>query len=365
MARTGKIARLPWHIRHRLNQRLDENETSETLLQWLNDLPPTKEVLELYFDSQPITEVNLTAWRNGGYQDWLEDQRGRELVERLAEQAKGADELSEGRLSEHLAVLLTMRLAGLMQKLLAESENNPPEKQWQYAKELSRELDRVRRSDHRCRQLQLREEERDWEQNRQDRQDQAQADKDKRKKRADNLKAAAMIGVQAQYYGTLTKSPKLGEYIAKSLFAIEHDGPMPADDLGDIRKSRKANEVPGGKGKADPSQKDGKAPVPAMPSKDGAPACKEKKASSKKKTITRQRMRKAGTKEGSQKSGVAPKQEDAAGDAPGAKANPAEPEAPSWGISGLPTEQEDGAGESEAAGGPEPGAEAPDPEGSL
>jgi hypothetical protein len=39
----------------------------------------------------------------------------------------------------------------------------------QYAKELSRERDRVRRSDYRCRRLQMLEEQRDWERERQDR----------------------------------------------------------------------------------------------------------------------------------------------------------------------------------------------------
>src|SRR3974390_919512 len=96
MARIGKIARLSWDIRNRLNQRLQENEPSETLLQWLNAEPDVQQVLRSHFEAQPITEVNLSAWRNGGFQDWLEDQRSLEVVDRLADQAQAAKEVSEG-----------------------------------------------------------------------------------------------------------------------------------------------------------------------------------------------------------------------------------------------------------------------------
>lgn len=160
MARTGKIARLSWDIRNRLNQRLKENEASDTLLRWLNVQPETVEVLQLHFDGRPISEVNLSAWRKGGYQEWLEEQRSLELLDRLGDQARGAEEAAGGPLSERLVVVLTARLAGLIQKLLPQGDSESPEKQWQYAKELLRELDRVRRSDCRSRRLDVQEEQR-------------------------------------------------------------------------------------------------------------------------------------------------------------------------------------------------------------
>src|SRR5215471_11757908 len=68
--RNGKIARLPQQIREQLNQRLDDGESSETLLPWLNSLPKTQAVLAKHFASRPIQKQNLSEWRQGGFREW-------------------------------------------------------------------------------------------------------------------------------------------------------------------------------------------------------------------------------------------------------------------------------------------------------
>jgi hypothetical protein len=71
-ARNGKIARLPREIREQLNPRLERSEQSPTLLAWLNGLKEVKELLQDEFDAAPITKQNLSEWRKGGFQEWLD-----------------------------------------------------------------------------------------------------------------------------------------------------------------------------------------------------------------------------------------------------------------------------------------------------
>src|ERR1700735_2557496 len=70
LSRIGKIARLPANIRYQLNPRLLDNESGTHLLTWLNGLPEVQVMLEQYFDSRPINQQNLSAWRTGGFSEW-------------------------------------------------------------------------------------------------------------------------------------------------------------------------------------------------------------------------------------------------------------------------------------------------------
>src|SRR5215469_16739949 len=81
MTRRGKIARLPRHIRDELNQRLDNGEPGVALIDWLNNIPEVKDVLETHFDSQPVSASNLTEWKQGGFHDWQAHQEARVYVQ--------------------------------------------------------------------------------------------------------------------------------------------------------------------------------------------------------------------------------------------------------------------------------------------
>jgi len=65
--RTGKIARLPRKIREQLNRRLENGEPGNRLVEWLNSLPEVQKVLAADFDGEPVSEPNLSRWRQGGY----------------------------------------------------------------------------------------------------------------------------------------------------------------------------------------------------------------------------------------------------------------------------------------------------------
>jgi hypothetical protein len=69
--RRGKIARLPRDIREQLNTRLDDGEDADQILSWLNALPAVQKAIATHFNGQPISPQNLSAWRKGGFQEWL------------------------------------------------------------------------------------------------------------------------------------------------------------------------------------------------------------------------------------------------------------------------------------------------------
>jgi len=110
MARTGKIARLPLAIREELNMRLRENESGQTLLEWLNGEEVVKQVLAKSFNGEPISDANLSIWRQGGFAEWLEDQDRVHRIEKLSELSLRLAKASGGNLSEGLLAIAAGKL---------------------------------------------------------------------------------------------------------------------------------------------------------------------------------------------------------------------------------------------------------------
>jgi hypothetical protein len=69
--RRGKIASLPAAIRLQINLRLDDGHQADQILPWLNDLPEVQQIIRDRFDAVPVSPQNLSAWRQGGFQEWL------------------------------------------------------------------------------------------------------------------------------------------------------------------------------------------------------------------------------------------------------------------------------------------------------
>jgi hypothetical protein len=69
MARIGKIARLPGGIRAQLNTRLHDGAEGKQIVLWLNSLPEVRKILAQHCDGRPISEQNLSQWRQGGYEE--------------------------------------------------------------------------------------------------------------------------------------------------------------------------------------------------------------------------------------------------------------------------------------------------------
>jgi hypothetical protein len=144
--RTGKIARLPHFIRQQLNQRLEDGESSQKLVAWLNEMPLVQERLEEYYEGRPITEQNLSDWKQGGFRDWQRHQETRGLArEFLSEAEELGEELGEAVLTDRAADMVGLVLLRLFREA-ATAEAGPEQRR--AVLEIARELSRLRRGDH-------------------------------------------------------------------------------------------------------------------------------------------------------------------------------------------------------------------------
>jgi hypothetical protein len=108
----GKIGRLPRNIRDELNRRLEKSEPARPILTWLNALPDVQAVLASGFEGSPISEQNLSNWRQGGYQHWLKHQESRDLVRELSQNAAELATAADGvEAANHLSAVLVAELA--------------------------------------------------------------------------------------------------------------------------------------------------------------------------------------------------------------------------------------------------------------
>jgi hypothetical protein len=106
VARKGKIASFPLAIREEVNRRLLDGHPGSKILPWLNGLADVLQVLDERFGEEPVTPQNLSEWRQGGYEEWLQR---REQVQRLGELAKFASELGQaagGNLTDGSAAII-------------------------------------------------------------------------------------------------------------------------------------------------------------------------------------------------------------------------------------------------------------------
>src|SRR5581483_2423024 len=151
-ARTGKIARLPATLRHTLNKRLEDNEPSQRHVEWLNSLPETQQILDQLFEGRPISEQNLSAWKQGGFRDWQRCRRVGECTRAFFEETAQVDaEIAATGETAHRRSLLDRladRLAITLLQLLQEAEDSEPgPTRTRTILELARELTRLRRGD--------------------------------------------------------------------------------------------------------------------------------------------------------------------------------------------------------------------------
>jgi hypothetical protein len=144
MTHNGKIARLPRNIREELNHRLDDGEPGGRILEWLNALPPVQAV---QMGRGQISAQNLSNWRQGGYQDWLNQQERRQLVRELtANAAELATDAGGVEIVNHLSAVLVAELAASARGAL-EGLSEPAERCVR-SQEILLTLTRVRRQDY-------------------------------------------------------------------------------------------------------------------------------------------------------------------------------------------------------------------------
>lgn len=147
MTRNGKIARLPRHIRHRLNSRLDDGEQAKDLVNWLNGLPQVRQMLSAHFGGREINEQNLSEWKQGGFRDWQRRQEKCDYVRSLVELSDDLDAAADERsINDRLACVLAAELAAEVQKLLEETID--PKERAKLLCDAIRQLNSLRQGDH-------------------------------------------------------------------------------------------------------------------------------------------------------------------------------------------------------------------------
>jgi hypothetical protein len=145
--RKGKIGRLPRQIRHDLNSRIDNGLPAADLIQWINGLDEVKDVLSKEFESRPITEQNLSDWKQAGFADWQRQQEARDRLNRFVELSQDLDDsASEPEdISARLARLLAIELAAETQRLLEETTD--PKERFRCICEAIGQLNALRKAD--------------------------------------------------------------------------------------------------------------------------------------------------------------------------------------------------------------------------
>ena len=122
MTRKGKIARLPQAVREQLNERLAEGEPGNQLVEWLNSLPEVKKVLAAEFAREPVNKVNLTRWKQGGYQDWALQQETLEVARSLLAEVEEFRADSPNPVSDRVGAWLAARCAVIGRKLARDGD---------------------------------------------------------------------------------------------------------------------------------------------------------------------------------------------------------------------------------------------------
>src|SRR5712692_2570099 len=143
MTRNGKIARLPRSIRELLNRRLRDGESGKSLVDWLNSLTEVQKVLAEEFGGRPISEQNLSEWKQGGFEDWLRHQETREWVQKLADESADLEEIAgDFSVADWLSAPLAVAMGRWLHTAAAKAPEDP--KQSQMLLGIARELTLLR-----------------------------------------------------------------------------------------------------------------------------------------------------------------------------------------------------------------------------
>jgi hypothetical protein len=215
--RIGKIARLPNEIREQINRRLQDGEPGDELLDWLNALPKAQKILAAQFGGRPISKQSLSEWKQGGYRDWVRAEEDRLRVDRFTEQAArlaGSDK--ESPLSERLAAVLLVEMAGTLEEL--KDESVPPAERWQCLRQMLREVAQMRREDNRAARLRIEMERWEREADRLEEEMHQQAIKEAQEKLRAHYKSAMKLPVLAEALG----GGEMGRKFAADMLEAEH-----------------------------------------------------------------------------------------------------------------------------------------------
>jgi hypothetical protein len=154
MTHTGKIGRLPQARHDQLGQRLEDGCTGIEIVDWLNEQPDVRRVLSDHFGGRPITEQNLSDWRQSGHIERLHREEARQAMANLADQADDVQDLVGAcRLADEFALVVLAQIHRLSRLLL--SDEGDLETRWKRLREINRELAQLHQQDHAAARLRM------------------------------------------------------------------------------------------------------------------------------------------------------------------------------------------------------------------
>jgi len=107
----GKLSRLPALLRDQLHLRLANAEPAESILSWLNALPEVQDILKTHFDSKPITDGNISEYRQRGFRRWEMRQSALEFSAEAQVDAAPSNQVPAEPLVNHLVHWISLRFA--------------------------------------------------------------------------------------------------------------------------------------------------------------------------------------------------------------------------------------------------------------
>ena len=256
MTHIGKIGRLSKDIRNQLGQRIEDGLPGTEIVPWLNSLPEVKEVLKQHFGGRPITEQNLSEWKQTGHPEWLRRQAARLAALELIEESDEWESASDDRpMSDRLATVLSVEMIRLAMTLLAQETD--PEKRWQRLCAVRQVLSQLRRDDHRALQTRIKQEQ--WEQ-------EVDAEDQRSKEAAkDRLIETVLTPIRIQPISEALGGGEFGNKRAELIHRIKCDLPYAdlLEEVASLKPGRAKAPPPPAKAKPNPAP----APRPPVPAR--------------------------------------------------------------------------------------------------
>ena len=144
----GKIQRAPLEIREGLNRRLLNGELGPQVLPWLNGLADVQRICRDHFAGEEVSSKNLSDYRTGAYQKWLNSRATMQRQKELSAHALEIVQSSGRNLSDAAAALAAGKLLNAVEAIA--DDETPPE-------ELIAAIHDLRKGDHKARDIEFKE----------------------------------------------------------------------------------------------------------------------------------------------------------------------------------------------------------------
>ncbi|MGA2748438.1 MAG: hypothetical protein ABSG59_06650 [Verrucomicrobiota bacterium] len=215
-----------------MNSRLDDGQDGPQLLDWLNSLPETRQILNTHFAAVPVSPQNLSEWRQGGFHEWEARQDFIHHAHELSASSKDtAETIEPSQLACDLAAELALRFAALLNQWDGEGALEFADK-LHVLHGLARDISLIQKTIQQAAKFTA--------EYTQHLEDQDQRHKDELKKHAlDQVLAARQRGTLVQLFG----GGESGERIADYVTAIKYDLPLAKNDDPIAARQTKSNQI--------------------------------------------------------------------------------------------------------------------------